>query len=92
MGGGALLARYIVRRLAMALMILWFISIAVFIMMRIGPGDPALLQQGINATPEKVAQVHKEMGLDDPYPVQYVNWVKGMLPWTSAAPSLRRPM
>ncbi len=79
MGGGALLARYIVRRLAMALMILWFISIAVFIMMRIGPGDPALLQQGINATPEKVAQVHKEMGLDDPYPVQYLNWVKGMV-------------
>lgn len=73
------MGRYIVRRLAMAVMILWFISIVVFVMMRIGPGDPALLQQGINATPEKVAQVHKEMGLDDPYPVQYLNWLKGVL-------------
>lgn len=62
----------------MAVLILWFISIAVFIMMRLGDTDPALLQQGINATPEKVAQIHKEMGLDDPYPVQYWNWLKGV--------------
>ena len=60
------MTRYIVRRLAMTVLILWFISILVFVLMRVGPGDPALLQQGINATPEKVAQVHKEMGLDNP--------------------------
>jgi len=73
------MTRYIVRRLAMAVMILWFISIIVFMLLRVGGGDPALLQQGINATPEKIAQVHKEMGLDDPKPIQYLNWVKGMI-------------
>jgi len=73
------MTRYIIRRLAMAVLILWFISIAVFLLMRVGPGDPALLQQGINATPEKIAAVHKEMGLDDPYPVQYFNWLKGVV-------------
>ena len=72
------MTRYIIRRLAMTLLILWFISILVFVLMRVGPGDPALLQQGINATPEKVAQVHKEMGLDNPYPVQYMDWLKGV--------------
>ena len=72
------MTRYVARRLGMAVIILWFISILVFVLMRIGPGDPALLQQGINATPERVAQVHKEMGLDDPYPVQYANWLKGV--------------
>lgn len=73
------MTRYVVRRLAMAVMILWFISIIVFLLLRVGGGDPALLQQGINATPEKIAQVHKEMGLDDPKPIQYLNWMKGML-------------
>ncbi|MCC6388818.1 MAG: ABC transporter permease [Dehalococcoidia bacterium] len=73
------MTRYIVRRLAMAVMILWFISIIVFMLLRVGGGDPALLQQGINATPEKIAQVHREMGLDDPKPIQYLHWIKGML-------------
>src|SRR5436190_23748040 len=70
---------YIVRRLFMAAVILWFISVAVFVLLRISPGDPALLQQGINATPEKVAAVHKELGLDKPLIVQYMDWVRHML-------------
>jgi len=71
--------RYIVRRLLMALAIVWFISIAVFILLRAMPGDPALLQQGISATPEKVAAIHRELGLDRPLIVQYVDWVGNVL-------------
>jgi peptide/nickel transport system permease protein len=71
--------RYIVRRLLMALVIVWFISIAVFILLRVTPGDPALLQQGISATPEKVAAIHREMGLDRPMIVQYIDWVGNVL-------------
>lgn len=66
---------YILRRLTMAALILWFISIAVFVLLRLTPGDPALLQQGINATPETIAAVHKELGLDKPIVVQYVDWL-----------------
>ena len=73
------MARYILRRLVMAVLILWFISVAVFIIMRVSPGDPALLQQGINATPARIAEVRKEMGLDNPYPIQYLSWLKGVL-------------
>ncbi len=71
--------RYIARRLLMAAAILWFISIAVFVLLRVSPGDPALLQQGINATPEKIAAVHRELGLDKPLLVQYVHWVGQIL-------------
>lgn len=71
--------RYVLRRLVMAAAILWFISISVFVLLRISPGDPALLQQGINATPEKVAAVREELGLNQPMVVQYVNWVGQML-------------
>ena len=73
------MAGYIVRRLLMAAMILWFISIVVFVLMRLMPGDPALLQQGLNATPESLAALHKEMGLDRSWPVQYMDWMKGFL-------------
>ena len=63
----------------MAAGILWFISIAVFVLLRVSPGDPALLQQGINATPEKIAAVHRELGLDKPMLVQYLDWVGQIL-------------
>jgi len=70
---------YILRRLLQACLILWIISVGVFWLQRVAGADPALLQQGLNATPERIAQVHRELGLDDPYPVQYLNWVKDML-------------
>ncbi|MCZ2111479.1 MAG: ABC transporter permease [Dehalococcoidia bacterium] len=70
---------YIIRRVALAVLILWLISVAVFLLLRVAPGDPALLQQGINATPEKIAQVHREMHLDDPYIVQYGRWVRDVV-------------
>lgn len=71
--------RYILRRLLMAAVIVWVLSVVVFVLLRVSPGDPALLQQGINATPEKVAAVHKELGLDRPMIVQYFDWVGKLL-------------
>lgn len=73
------MTRYIVRRLALAVLILWFISIAVFLLLRVGGGDPTLIQQGMSATPERIAEVHRQLHLDDPYPLQYLRWMKGML-------------
>ncbi|HXH22564.1 MAG TPA: ABC transporter permease [Dehalococcoidia bacterium] len=70
---------YIVRRIVWAVATIWFISIGVFVLLRVSPGDPALLQQGVNATPEKVAAVRKELGLDKPLPVQYLRWVGNAL-------------
>jgi len=72
------MTRYLVRRLALAALILWVVSLAVFLLLRVGGGDPALLQQGISATPEMVAEVHKEYHLDESYPQQYVRWVGSM--------------
>ncbi|MEX1022835.1 MAG: ABC transporter permease [Dehalococcoidia bacterium] len=70
---------YAMRRVVMALMILWFISLVVFVLMRMMPGDPALLQQGISATPETIARVNRELGLDKPVPIQYLQWMGGIL-------------
>lgn len=73
------MTRYIVRRLALAALILWVVSVAVFLLLRVAGGDPVIIQQGFNATPERIAQVHKELHLDEPYYQQYARWVKDML-------------
>lgn len=73
------MTNYILRRLLQAFLILGVISVSVFVLERTSGGDPALLQQGLNATPERIAAVHKQLGLDQPYPVQYLHWIKGVL-------------
>jgi peptide/nickel transport system permease protein len=70
---------YIARRLLLAVISIWIISVAVFLLLRVSPGDPALIQQGINATPERVAAIHREMGLDKPLYVQYFDWLGNAL-------------
>ena len=47
--------------------------------MRMMPGDPALIQQGITATPETIERVNRELGLDRPLVVQYTRWLGGVL-------------
>src|SRR3972149_4344171 len=70
------MTRYVVRRIALAALILWVVSLAVFLLLRVAGGDPVILQQGMSATPERIAQVHRDLNLDEPYHVQYVYWVK----------------
>jgi len=69
---------YVVRRIVLAALILWVVSVAVFLLLRVAGGDPVVIQQGMNATPERIAQIHKQLHLDDPYYLQYARWVKGM--------------
>ena len=73
------MTRYFVRRIALAALILWVVSVAVFLLLRVAGGDPVVIQQGMNATPERIAQVHKDLHLDEPYYQQYGRWVRGML-------------
>ncbi|MEM7567154.1 MAG: ABC transporter permease, partial [Pseudomonadota bacterium] len=43
------------------------------------PGDPAAILLGLNAEPEQIAALRERMGLDRPLPVQYLDWVGGLL-------------
>jgi len=54
-------------------------SVALFLLLHLVPGDPALLLAGPDATPEVVAAVRKDMGLDQPLPVQYALWMQHAL-------------
>ena len=66
---------YILRRILLAVPILFGISLIVFLMLHSAGGDPAVLKLGLHADPESVARVRHEMGLDRPLAVQYLDFI-----------------
>ncbi len=65
---------YLLKRLAQTIPVLFGISVLVFSMLHLAPGDPADLLLGADATPESVATLRHDMGLDRPLVVQYGAW------------------
>jgi peptide/nickel transport system permease protein len=57
------------------LLTLLFVSLLVFVVVRVLPGDPALIMLGIEASPDAVARLRESLGLNRPVPVQYADWV-----------------
>ncbi|MCI6260034.1 MULTISPECIES: ABC transporter permease [unclassified Pyramidobacter] len=72
------MGKYILRRLVMSVPVMIGVSIVAFLIMHLTPGDPALLLAGPDATIEDVQLIRDRFGLDDPLPVQYVRFVKGV--------------
>lgn len=71
--------RFIVRRLLLFIVALFGISVLVFAVLRILPGDVAVVMAGTNASPSRVAALRAEFGLDRPYIAQYFDWAGGLL-------------
>ena len=70
---------YIVRRLLWTPVLLALAAFFVFIMGTWAPGDPAELRLGNRATPDNIKRERERMGLNDPIPVRYFNYVGGVL-------------
>src|SRR5688572_16611915 len=68
--------RFVVRRLLLLVPILLGLSILVFLWIRNLPGGPAIAVHGERATPETIAQINRQYGLDEPVPVQYWRYLK----------------
>lgn len=69
------MSRYFVRRLLLIIPVLIGVSVFTFILFYIVPGDPVLILVGERATPDTVARIRAELGLDKPPHVQYIAWV-----------------
>lgn len=67
--------RLLVTRLALAVPVLLSVSVLSFALLRAAPGDPAVVQAGLGATPEALAAIREQLRLDDPLPVQYLAWL-----------------
>ena len=70
---------YVGRRLLAAIPTLWGVATAVFIMARLLPGDPARVIAGINASQDQVDHLRRQLGLDQPLPVQYLDFLGGLV-------------
>jgi peptide/nickel transport system permease protein len=76
---GSPLVRLIVRRVLIAIPLLFAISVLVFALLEAMPGDPARQQAGMDATEEEVEAVRKRLGLDRSPVERYVSWLLGFL-------------
>ncbi|MFO7246209.1 MAG: ABC transporter permease [Thermaerobacter sp.] len=70
---------YIARRMLASIPVLLGVSILVFLIMHLAPGDPALIMLGPKATAEALERLRQELGLDQPLYIQYVRWLGNVL-------------
>jgi peptide/nickel transport system permease protein len=70
------LTRYVVRRLLQMVPIVLGVTILVFFLIHLVPGDPARTMLGTRATPQGIARLHEQWGLDEPLPVQYQRFME----------------
>ena len=70
---------FIIRRLLIGVVILFILSVTVFVLLRVVPGDPAIRICGLNCTEEQLEQIREDMGLNKSYPEQYWDWMGGVL-------------
>lgn len=72
---------YLVRRFGLMLLTLFGMSILIFVMMRLVPGNIAdiLVDSAGIIDPEQKAKIERDLGLDQPLPVQYWRWIAGLL-------------
>jgi peptide/nickel transport system permease protein len=71
--------RFTVRRLLQMIPVLFFVSVIIFVLINLVPGDAARLFLGEEAPPDALAALRHQLGLDRPLYVQYLRWVGGML-------------
>jgi peptide/nickel transport system permease protein len=73
------MARYVIGRVLQFALTAALASVVVFVLMQVLPGNAAQVALGTNATPEAVAALEAEYGLDRPRIVQYLTWIGGVL-------------
>ena len=73
------MGRYIVIRVIQAIILLVLVSIITFVLIHIAPGGPSAMMLDNKLSPQRIAQMQKNLGLNQPIPVQYLKWVGNML-------------
>lgn len=80
--------RFALQRIATMVPVLFIVSVAVFLMIHLTPGDPVQMMMGRSgASAEQMDEVREQLGLNDPLPVQYVHFIRDLA--TGQARSIR---
>jgi len=70
---------FLAKRIVQLIPTLFFVSVLIFSLQQLLPGDPATIMAGEDRDPAVIEQIRKQYRLDQPIPVQYIYWVKGVL-------------
>jgi len=73
------MVKFLIRRLATIVPTLFFVSILIFGLQQLLPGDPAMILAGEERDPTVIADLHQKLHLDEPLPVRYLYWAAGVL-------------
>src|SRR6266702_5205129 len=74
-----LMFNYLVQRLVTVVPTLFFVSILIFGLQQLLPGDPAVILAGEDRDPTVIAHLHQKLHLDQPLPIRYLYWAGGVL-------------
>ena len=66
---------YILRRIVATIPVMGVVALLVFSLLYLAPGDPAVIIAGESASTEQLEKMRKDMGLDQPLPVQFAKWI-----------------
>ncbi|WP_163852211.1 ABC transporter permease [Pseudooceanicola aestuarii] len=69
---------YFLRRLLMAIPVMFFVAVFVFLLLRLTPGDPAQAIAGDQASLDQLEAIRESLGLNDPLSVQFLTWIGNM--------------
>ena len=72
------LAVFVARRMVVLVPTLFFVSVLIFSLQQLLPGDPAMIMAGEDRDPAVIEQIRKQYRLDQPLPIQYLYWIKGV--------------
>ena len=87
------MSAYVAKRVALLIPVLLSVTLVVFGIMSLVPGDPALAILGAHATPERLTELRVELGLDQPWPKRYAEWLGQLLQGNlGRSVSLERPV
>ena len=67
--------QYIIRRLLLMIPTIWLVTLVLFVLIRLTPGDPVQIEFGLEGTDEQIQALREELGLNRPIYVQYADWV-----------------
>ena len=71
--------KYVIKRILTLIPVLLVVSVVIFLLVHLAPGDPAARLLGDQATDAEIAAMRERLGLNDPLPVQYFRWLGGVL-------------
>ncbi len=70
---------FLARRVGSAILVLFVVTVIVFVLARVIPSDPAVVYAGPKAPPEELDRIRERLGFDQPLPLQYLSYLVGLL-------------